>query len=98
MVLPRQTPTANHLGEDVSSFLPDPATVPGTEGFRPQDREDAAQAVAERMDTGSVGLNFFGSNHNAPLGGRHDSGLGVEYGIEGLSQYVTYKSIHRQLR
>lgn len=39
MVLPRQTPTANHLGEDVSSFLPDPATVPGTEGFRPQDRE-----------------------------------------------------------
>lgn len=59
---------------------------------------DAARAVAERMDTGSVGLNFFGSNHNAPFGGRHDSGLGVEYGIEGLSQYVTYKSIHRQLR
>ncbi len=59
---------------------------------------DAALAVAERMDTGSVGLNFFGSNHNAPFGGRHDSGLGVEYGIEGLSQYVTYKSIHRQLR
>ncbi|WP_416957699.1 aldehyde dehydrogenase family protein [Nocardioides sp. T5] len=56
-----------------------------------------ALAVAERMDTGSVGLNFFGSNHNAPFGGRHDSGLGVEYGIEGLSQYVTYKSIHRSL-
>jgi aldehyde dehydrogenase (NAD+) len=57
---------------------------------------DAALAVAERMDTGSVGLNFFGSNHNAPFGGRHDSGLGVEYGIEGLAEYVTYKSIHRQ--
>ncbi len=56
----------------------------------------AAQAVAERMDTGSVGVNFFGSNHNAPFGGRHDSGLGVEYGIEGLAQYVSYKSIHRQ--
>ena len=56
----------------------------------------AAQAVAERMDTGSVGVNFFGSNHNAPFGGRHDSGLGVEYGIEGLSQYVTHKSIHRR--
>jgi aldehyde dehydrogenase (NAD+) len=55
----------------------------------------AALAVAQRMDTGSVGLNFFGSNHNAPFGGRHDSGLGVEYGIEGLSQYVAYKSIHR---
>ena len=48
------------------------------------------------MDTGSVGINFFGSNHNAPFGGRHDSGLGVEYGIEGLSQYLTFKSIHRQ--
>ncbi|VFA90641.1 Putative aldehyde dehydrogenase SA1924 [Nocardia farcinica] len=57
----------------------------------------AAQAVAERMDTGSVGINFFASNHNAPFGGRHDSGLGVEYGIEGLSQYVTYKSIHRRV-
>ncbi|MEV6140636.1 aldehyde dehydrogenase family protein [Nocardia sp. NPDC051990] len=56
----------------------------------------AAQEVAERMDTGSVGVNFFASNHNAPFGGRHDSGLGVEYGIEGLSQYLTYKSIHRR--
>ena len=57
----------------------------------------AAQQVAERMDTGSVGVNFFGSNHNAPFGGRHDSGLGVEYGIEGLSQYVSYKAIHRRI-
>lgn len=55
-----------------------------------------AQRVAEQMDTGSVGVNFFGSNHAAPFGGRHDSGLGVEYGIEGLSQYVTYQSIHRR--
>jgi aldehyde dehydrogenase (NAD+) len=57
---------------------------------------DQARAVAERMDTGSVGINFFGSNHAAPFGGRHDSGLGVEYGVEGLSAYLTYKSIHRQ--
>jgi aldehyde dehydrogenase (NAD+) len=56
----------------------------------------AAMAVAERMDTGSVGLNFFASNHSAPFGGRHDSGLGVEYGIEGLLAYVAYKSIHRR--
>ena len=58
--------------------------------------EAAALAVAERMDTGSVGVNFFASNHNAPFGGRHDSGLGVEYGVEGLEQYVAYKSIHRR--
>jgi aldehyde dehydrogenase (NAD+) len=56
----------------------------------------AALEVAERMDTGSVGINFFASNHSAPFGGRHDSGLGVEYGVEGLSAYVTYKSIHRR--
>ncbi|WP_066941524.1 aldehyde dehydrogenase family protein [Microtetraspora fusca] len=57
---------------------------------------DKAQAVAERIDTGSVGINFFASNHAAPFGGRHDSGLGVEYGVEGLAQYITYKSIHRR--
>lgn len=55
-----------------------------------------ALAVAERIDTGSVGINFFASNHAAPFGGRHDSGLGTEYGIEGLSAYLSYKSIHRR--
>lgn len=57
---------------------------------------EAAFDVAERMDSGSIGINFFASNRSAPFGGRHDSGLGVEYGIEGLSQYVAYKSIHRR--
>jgi aldehyde dehydrogenase (NAD+) len=59
--------------------------------------EAAALAVADRMDTGSVGLNFFASNHAAPFGGRHDSGLGTEYGIEGLNAYLSYKSIHRKV-
>jgi aldehyde dehydrogenase (NAD+) len=58
--------------------------------------QDAALAVADRMDTGSVGINFFASNHSAPFGGRHDSGLGTEYGIEGLNAYLCYKSIHRK--
>jgi aldehyde dehydrogenase (NAD+) len=57
---------------------------------------DAALAVADRMDSGSVGINFFASNHAAPFGGRHDSGLGTEYGIEGLGAYLSYKSIHRR--
>ncbi|GHG55182.1 aldehyde dehydrogenase [Sinomonas cellulolyticus] len=60
--------------------------------------QDAALAVADRVDTGSIGLNFFASNHSAPFGGRHDSGLGTEYGIEGLGAYLTYKSIHRKTR
>ncbi len=57
---------------------------------------ERALAVADRVDTGSVGINFFASNHNVAFGGRHDSGLGVEYGVEGLLSYVTYKSIHRR--
>lgn len=59
--------------------------------------EQRALDVARKVDSGSVGINFFGSNHSAPFGGRHDSGMGVEYGIEGLSAYLTYKSIHRRL-
>jgi aldehyde dehydrogenase (NAD+) len=60
--------------------------------------EDAAERVARRVDTGSIGINFFASNHLAPFGGRHDSGLGVEYGIEGLSAYLTTQSVHRRRR
>ncbi|WP_286166715.1 aldehyde dehydrogenase family protein [Arthrobacter sp. AQ5-05] len=56
---------------------------------------NAAQAAAERMATGSVGINFFASNHAAPFGGRNDSGLGTKYGPEGLTAYLSYKSIHR---
>ncbi|MFF5022089.1 aldehyde dehydrogenase family protein [Micrococcus luteus] len=59
--------------------------------------EERALEVARRIDSGSVGVNFFGSNHAAPFGGRHDSGMGVEYGIEGLSAYLTFKSIHRRV-
>lgn len=60
--------------------------------------EDAAFQVARRIDTGSVGINFFASNHYAPFGGRHDSGLGVEYGVEGLEAYLVPQSVHRTSR
>lgn len=56
---------------------------------------DAAMAVARRVDTGSIGINFFASNHSAPFGGRGDSGLGVEFGIEGLGAYLMPQSVHR---
>ncbi|UZX03110.1 aldehyde dehydrogenase family protein [Arthrobacter sp. CDRTa11] len=59
--------------------------------------EDYAFQVARRVDTGNIGLNFFTSNPAAPLAGRHDSGIGVEYGVEGLSQYLTLQSVHRRL-
>ncbi|GAA4475649.1 aldehyde dehydrogenase family protein [Rhodococcus olei] len=56
---------------------------------------DAAMRVARRVDTGSIGINFFASNHSAPFGGRGDSGLGVEFGVEGLGAYLTPQSVHR---
>src|SRR5260370_24368842 len=56
---------------------------------------ERALAVADRVDTGSVGVNFFASNHNAPFGGRHDCGLGVEDGGEGVLSYVACNVIHR---
>lgn len=58
--------------------------------------EEAGKKVAEKIDSGSVGVNFFASNHAAPFGGRHDSGMGVEYGPEGLHAYLTFKSIHHR--
>jgi aldehyde dehydrogenase (NAD+) len=61
---------------------------------------DEARAfdVARRVDTGSIGLGFFASNPAAPFGGRRDSGLGVEYGVEGLDEYLTPQSVHRRGR
>jgi len=58
--------------------------------------EDRATALAARIDTGSIGINFFGSNLSAPFGGWKDSGLGMEYGPEGVSAYLALKSIHRR--
>ncbi|MDH6279210.1 aldehyde dehydrogenase family protein [Prescottella agglutinans] len=58
--------------------------------------ENRAVEVARRIDTGSVGINFFASNHSAPFGGRGDSGLGVEFGVEGLNAYLTPQSVHRR--
>jgi len=55
-----------------------------------------AAALARTIETGSIGVNFFGSNHAAPFGGWKDSGLGVEYGPEGLNAYLRLKSVHRK--
>lgn len=56
---------------------------------------DHAQALASRIESGSTGINFFQNNLAAPFGGWKDSGLGMEYGPEGISAYLRLKSIHR---
>lgn len=56
---------------------------------------DRGEQFARRIQTGSMGINFYGSNLAAPFGGWKDSGIGMEYGPEAIGAYVKMKSIHR---
>ncbi|MEM9602871.1 MAG: aldehyde dehydrogenase family protein [Pseudomonadota bacterium] len=50
---------------------------------------DAAKAVAARMECGTVWINRHGGiQPNAPFGGVKRSGLGVEFGEEGMQEYT----------
>lgn len=57
--------------------------------------EERALTVADRLETGTVGINHYGSNAAAPFCGHKDSGVGVEFGLEGIAEYLTFTSIHR---
>ena len=50
--------------------------------------------IARRVETGSIGVNFFDLDLGAPFGGVKASGLGRELGPEGLNAYVSVKSIY----
>lgn len=55
---------------------------------------DRGLDVARRVETGSIGVNFFDLDLGAPFGGVKASGLGRELGPEGLNAYVSLKSIY----
>ncbi len=63
----------------------------GTVWTRDQER---GLDVARRVETGSIGVNFFDLDLGAPFGGVKASGLGRELGPEGLDAYVSLKSIY----
>jgi aldehyde dehydrogenase (NAD+) len=50
--------------------------------------------VARRVETGSVGVNFYELDLGSPFGGVKASGLGRELGPEGLAPYYQLKSIY----
>ncbi|WP_214364900.1 aldehyde dehydrogenase family protein [Pseudonocardia sp. H11422] len=57
--------------------------------------EERAAAVADRLEAGTIGLNHYGSNAAAPFAGHKASGLGVEFGVEGIEEYLALTSVHR---
>lgn len=55
---------------------------------------DHGVAVARRVQTGTIGVNHYLPDPVAPFGGVKASGLGREFGPEGLSNYQQLKSIY----
>jgi len=49
--------------------------------------------VAAQLRTGTVGINHYGPDFGAPFGGFKASGLGREYGPEGLDEFVELQSV-----
>jgi aldehyde dehydrogenase (NAD+) len=50
--------------------------------------------VARQVRTGNYAVNGFGLEFSAPFGGFKQSGLGREFGPEGLAAFLEYKTIH----
>jgi len=55
---------------------------------------DRATALARRVETGTIGVNGFDIDPYAPFGGVKHSGLGREFGPEGLAAFETFQSIY----
>ncbi|MGU3501518.1 aldehyde dehydrogenase [Mycobacterium sp. C31M] len=56
---------------------------------------ERATGIARAVRTGSIGVNQYQLDVNAPFGGVKASGLGRELGPEGLAAYQVLKSIYR---
>jgi len=54
---------------------------------------DQGLDIARRVRTGTYGVNQYTMDFVAPFGGYKGSGIGREFGVEGLSHYVELKSI-----
>lgn len=56
---------------------------------------EKARSIAAQLECGSAWINSHGMlNPMAPFGGRKSSGLGVEFGDEGLAEYTDIQVIH----
>ena len=55
--------------------------------------QERGLALARRIRAGTFGVNVFNIDVNTPFGGYKASGLGREFGPEGLEEYLEHKSI-----
>ncbi len=55
---------------------------------------DAGADVARQVRTGTIGINTYTMDFAAPFGGYKASGVGREFGPEGLAQYTELKSVY----
>ncbi|MGI5490162.1 aldehyde dehydrogenase [Microtetraspora malaysiensis] len=55
---------------------------------------DRAVSVASRVQTGTIGINGYAPEPTAPFGGVKASGIGREFGPEGLASYQNFQSIY----
>jgi aldehyde dehydrogenase (NAD+) len=60
------------------------------------DAERAAD-IARQVRTGSIGVNLFTLDFAAPFGGFKESGIGREYGPEGIGAFTEIQAVHRDL-
>ncbi|MFZ2175280.1 MAG: aldehyde dehydrogenase [Rhodococcus sp. (in: high G+C Gram-positive bacteria)] len=56
--------------------------------------EQHGLGLAARIHSGTVGVNYYALDLDAPFGGVKSSGLGRELGPEGLAPYFTSKSVY----
>ena len=56
--------------------------------------EDRGTALASRIRTGTIGVNYYRVDCGAPFGGMKDSGIGREYGSEAMENYLEYQSVY----
>ena len=55
---------------------------------------EKARAVALQLECGSVWINKHGAiQPNAPFGGVKQSGIGVEFGVDGLKEFTTIQTV-----
>lgn len=56
--------------------------------------EERGLGIARRIRTGTIGVNYYVNDFEAPFGGIKDSGIGRELGPEGLDEFLELKAIY----